>query len=216
MEMKAKTTEPAAIPETALWPAWLKACASLFIMFHVLAVFWPPFRMATMGGSPFVNYPNYIFEPYYQPLFLDHGYAFFAPEPGPTHVVDFRVFDQSGEVIAEGRFPNLQRHWPRLRYHRYFMLSEQLNQSYVSPAPPPDDAPEDVKRLYPVARSRYLTLKTAIEEGLAREYGGSHAVVQRVEHRSPTYEEFRNKWPLTDPRLFEPLPEFAAKEEPLP
>ena len=113
------------------WTPAIKIAASFFILFHLLAVFWAPFRLITTnppgGGSPFVNYPDMVFERYYQPLYLDHGYAFFAPNPGPTHVIDYRVFNDSGDVIKEGRFPWLPDCWPRLRYHRYFMLAENVS-----------------------------------------------------------------------------------------
>lgn len=62
----------------------------------------------------------------------------------------------------------------------------------------------------------YLSLKTSIEEGLAKKYGGSHAVVERLEHRAPTFQEFmEEEWSLTDPRLFTRLSETLPKEEEL-
>lgn len=198
----------------------MKIAASAFIVFHILAVFWAPFRFATLlppeGGSPFANYPDLVFEAYYQPLYLDHGYAFFAPNPGPTHVVDFRVFNESGDVIAEGRFPDRKEHLPRLRYHRYFMLGENLNQLWEPAVDLPADVPAEVKRQHDRKRGMYLSLKTAIEQGLAKKYGGSHAIVERVQHRAPTFQEFMgDEWSLTDPRLFERLSEDLPKEEEL-
>jgi hypothetical protein len=199
------------------WLPAIKVAGSFCVVFHLLAVFWAPFRLVTTtpeGGSPFVNWPDkLIFERYYQPLYLDHGYAFFAPNPGPTHVVDFRVFNESGDIIKEGRFPWLPDCWPRLRYHRYFMLGENLNQLFVPAEPPDAKLPPDVLKSIAKQRVNYVTLKNAIEQGLAREYRGSHAVVERVSHRAPTYQEFMEGWSLTDPRLFERLPEHLPKAE---
>lgn len=197
------------------WSPRAKLIASLLVMFHILAVFWAPFRFATDGGSPFANHPDiWAFEWYYQPLYLDHGYAFFAPNPGPTHVVDFRVFNESGDVIKEGRFPDRTEHLPRLRYHRYFMLSENLNQLWLPPDEPEATVPDHIRRSLIRKRAVYVMLKTAIEQGLARKYGGSHAIIERVAHRAPTFQEFMEEhWSLTDERLFERLSETLPKDE---
>lgn len=200
-------------PPTTRWTRPIKILVSGFILFHVLAVFWPPFRFATDGGSPFANYPDLLFEVYYQPLYLDHGYAFFAPNPGPTHVVDYRVFDDSGDVIYEGRFPSKKEHLPRLRYHRFFMLSENLNSLFVPPEEPAPSVSDEDRKTIARKRGIYVNLKTAIEQGLAAKHGGTHAVVERIAHRSPTAQEFWDGWSLTDPRLFERLPERLPKSE---
>lgn len=216
--MKSTQSEPAP-SEKSYWTPGVKLAVSALVIFHTLAVFWAPFRFATMspdGGSPFANYPDLVFEAYYQPLYLDHGYSFFAPNPGPTHVVDFTVFNESGDVIQEGRFPDKSEHLPRLRYHRYFMLGESLNQLWTPAIDFPADAPAEDRKQHDRRRSMYVSLKTAIENGLAKEYGGSHAIVERVAHRSPTFQEFMgDKWTLTDPRLFERLSEDLPKEEEL-
>jgi hypothetical protein len=209
----------ATAPQTATWSRGVKALASVLILYHLLAVFWAPFRFAATApsglGSPFANYPDkYIFEWYYQPLFLDHGYSFFAPNPGPTHVLDFRVFDASGDVIHEGRLPDLKLHDPRLRYHRFFMLAESLNGLWVPPEGLDVPRDDEDQKFFVKRRNMYLTLKEAVEQGLARKFGGSHAVVERVEHRAPTVVEFRDlKWSLTDERLFTRLPERAPREQ---
>jgi hypothetical protein len=129
--------------------------------------------------------------------------------------VDYRVFDKEGEIIAEGRFPDREMHWPRLRYHRYFMLSGNLTQIWVPPEDPGPDVPQRERDALARKRTDYVTLKSAIEEGITRLYGGDHAVVTRMEHRAPTPKEFWDGWKLTDERLFTPLPESAPKEEEL-
>ncbi len=129
--------------------------------------------------------------------------------------MDYRVFNASGDVIKEGRFPSKSEHLPRLRYHRYFMLSETLNQMWMVADEPDPKLPEDVRKDIVKRRANYVILKNAIEQGLAREFHGTHAVVDRVVHRAPTYQEFMSGWSLTDPRLFETLPEQPPKEEEL-
>ena len=66
-----------------------------------------------------------IIQPYCQAMYLEHGYRFFAPEPGPSHIVRYIVTRQSGETVS-GQFPDRDEIWPRLLYHRWFMLSETI------------------------------------------------------------------------------------------
>ena len=62
--------------------------------------------------------------PYVQLVFLDQGWNFFAPEPGPSTLVSYRAETSTGKVI-EGRIPN-KRIKPRLFYHRHFMLTSYM------------------------------------------------------------------------------------------
>ncbi len=63
--------------------------------------------------------------PYLRAGYLNHGYRFFAPEPGPSHLVRYELDLKSG-VTVEGKFPDPDEQWPRLLYHRMFMISETL------------------------------------------------------------------------------------------
>ena len=67
-----------------------------------------------------------MFRPYLEGMNLNHGNHFFAPEPGPSHLVHYQLRFDDGRV-EQGLFPNVRQHQPRLRYHRHFMLSEFLN-----------------------------------------------------------------------------------------
>lgn len=68
--------------------------------------------------------------PVHQALFLGHGYRFFGPDPGPSHLVTYRIHQLNGTVV-EGRFPNAETTFPRLFYHRWFMVSETLFQELM-------------------------------------------------------------------------------------
>ena len=68
--------------------------------------------------------------PIHRGLFLGHGYRFFAPDPGPAHLLVYRITDERGSLV-EGRFPDRDQYWPRLLYHRWFMLSESLYNEYA-------------------------------------------------------------------------------------
>jgi len=120
---------------------WLAVRVVLSIAFtlHLLGVF-----VAPMGASIRAAYDlarerlqipqgeaipmpwlNRLYQPYLDVLYLNHGYGFFAPDPGPSHLIDYTITLKDGSEI-HGRFPDIKEHWPRLRYHRHFMLAEQI------------------------------------------------------------------------------------------
>jgi len=69
--------------------------------------------------------------PVHEALYLDHGYRFFAPNPGPSHIVVYEIETAEGEQI-NGHFPDRDNTSPRLLYHRLFMLSESVFRQYVN------------------------------------------------------------------------------------
>lgn len=105
--------------------AAVRRVVSVLVILHVAAVFIGPWAMppqnselaATVGG---------VFQPYLDVLSLGNGYRFFAPEPGPSHLVRYEITLDDG-TLKEGVFPDRLEHKPRLLYHRYFMLSEFVN-----------------------------------------------------------------------------------------
>ena len=77
-------------------------------------------------ASPYLSGP--IAEkvsPVHRALFLGHGYRFFGPDPGPGHLLVYEGQRSDGSRF-EGVFPDSSAHWPRLLYHRWFMLSETM------------------------------------------------------------------------------------------
>lgn len=179
-----------------------KAALSLVLVFHMAAVLAPPFYSATrtpLGTASPIGAAAYnLLEPYINLMFLDHGYAFFAPDPGPSHLVRFRVEFDDGREPVEHMFPDLDRHWPRLLYHRHFMLAEQLHSDYVTPLPPVRPAAEanetteawqqrvadweDEFAGWKQARDRYVSKWRSFENHLLDRYGGSRVSLVRVEH----------------------------------
>jgi hypothetical protein len=133
--------EPHKLGEEARLAPWAKAIISLLLAVHLTAVFIAPFAFACNAGgstSPLADAVYRKLHPYITAMFLDHGYFFFAPNPGPSHLVDFKVEFAGGKPPVEGRFPNLATERPRLLYHRHFMLSEALHASYAPPEGPPE------------------------------------------------------------------------------
>jgi hypothetical protein len=65
------------------------------------------------------------FRPYLQLLYLNHGYKYFAPEPGPSTLLAYTM-EFADASSRQETIPNRDIH-PRLLYHRHFMLTEFLN-----------------------------------------------------------------------------------------
>ena len=101
------------------------ACAivSVLVVLHVAAVFLGPFALQ---GSEMATVAASVLRPYMDVMGLANGYRFFAPEPGPSHLVRYELTRADGSQVT-GTFPDRQVHRPRLLYHRYFMLSEFIN-----------------------------------------------------------------------------------------
>lgn len=95
---------------------------NVWLAFHVFAIFISPAGMPP--ASPLLVDAAQIARPYNQFMFLNHGYHFFAPDPGASTLVSY-VVDQPGDAPVKGRFPDTSIE-PRLLYHRYFMLAENL------------------------------------------------------------------------------------------
>lgn len=106
------------------WPAGRRRVVSIVIALHVMCVFIAPLAVVE-PRSDLAFQTHRFLAPWTQLLYMDHGYRFFAPEPGPSHILEYTVGFDDGKT-ATFRFPDPQRHWPRLLYHRWFMLSESL------------------------------------------------------------------------------------------
>ncbi len=94
--------------------------ASILIVFHLCAIVIAPASIPPTPSS--ITELFYFFRPYLQVAYLNHGYHYFAPDPGSSSLLEYTVLDSSNRQW--GRLPDRQKHWPRLLYHRYFMLTE--------------------------------------------------------------------------------------------
>jgi hypothetical protein len=110
-------------------------------------------------------------QPYLDLLYLNHGYSFFAPEPSASYVIEYEIEKEDGQTVR-GRLPDLRRHWPRLLYHRYFMLSSQnfeLTQRALAGGKVPPGSTD--------------TLHYAIAKHLHETEGGKRTVLRLLVHR---------------------------------
>jgi hypothetical protein len=118
--------EPGAAPKrNGRLATWLRVIISIWIVWHFAGVFLA--AMCIPATSDLVN--NIAQQPpmqwYLDGLYLNQGHSFFAPDVGPSHVIHYELFDQSNRPMGEGDLPSLKDEWPRLRYHRHFMLADQ-------------------------------------------------------------------------------------------
>ncbi len=95
---------------------------SVWLVFHVFCVFIAPAAMPP--ASPLLEDGYRIALPYNEALFLNHGYHYFAPDPGASTLIGYSI-PRAGDAPLVGRFPDVSIR-PRLLYHRYFMLAENL------------------------------------------------------------------------------------------
>src|SRR5690606_13605643 len=87
-----------------------------WLAIHLAAMISAPLAAATMG-SPLAESLFRLTRPYMDLCFLNHGYAFFAPEVGSNHLVEYRVWSDTHDEPQVARFPDRRRQWPRLLYH---------------------------------------------------------------------------------------------------
>lgn len=111
------------IEETS-WSRKTKITLSVVAVFHLFAVFSAPWAIP-QPSSQLARSVNKLTSPWTHMLYMRHGYRFFAPDPGPSHLILYEVATESGETI-QGRFPDRNKHRPRLMYHRFFMISEHF------------------------------------------------------------------------------------------
>jgi hypothetical protein len=101
---------------------------------------------------------------------------------------------------SEGYFPNRSEHWPRLLYHRYFMLSENLN--VLRPNAEPRNASQ-VTRQETLRGFRSLADSYAAE--LLHQSGAARIDWELVRHYQPSPGDVLAGRPLTGKDLYETL-----------
>jgi hypothetical protein len=171
---------------SATWGRWTRVLVSVLLVWHIFAVFLGPFSIPPssrlveqVAFSPVMSW-------YIRPLYLHHGYGFFAPDPGATFLVRYHVTTKDGKEIT-GVFPDPDKQWPRLRNHRYMMLADQAKLPIFGESM--DQRAQAMLRTY--ARQ------------LLREHDGVQARVEHVSHRMLTPEEKLAGVKLDDPRTYQ-------------
>lgn len=101
---------------------WFRRILGAFLVFHVAAIVVAP--ASVEPTSPLWLTGWRFVQPYVQLTFLDQGWNFFSPEPGPSTLISYRAHLPDGRVVDE-RMPSKEV-WPRLLYHRHFMLTSYV------------------------------------------------------------------------------------------
>jgi hypothetical protein len=149
--------------------------------------------------------------PYVEFFYWDHGYFFFAPNPGPNHLLEATRAD-SDPSWPSRRWPDRQRHWPRLDYHRHFMLAEFYHGLAVAPQPDPQEAQRaDLLARWEVDRQRFLAIDRSIRRHLDQHLQGISYRLDRLEHPLPDPDQFfGQRLRLNDPKSYQVLPDALA------
>ena len=187
--MPTSAQPPSHLPELAAISRPWRWAISLLVVFHLAAVILPPLSFQTrgpLGVSPIVDTLQTPVEAYGQFTYIDRGYAFFAPDPGPSHLIQAAITGQDGKRV-EKMFPDLDDQWPRLRYHRHFMLAEYLEEIYQPPGPPRELAKLDreAAEYWFRARARYEHVRQSIIDHLRKQNPGQEVAIRRIEHLIP-------------------------------
>ncbi|TWT41569.1 hypothetical protein [Botrimarina hoheduenensis] len=143
----------------------LRVAIGVAVSWHLLCVFISPFSVRPsselaerLAQGPWIRW-------YTDPLYLNHGYHFFGPEPPINQLMRYAVYDENGAELATGEFPNKSEQWPRLYYHRHMMLADQADLA-------PGQSIEEAVRLSLRSYARHLL----------RKHDGAEARVNCVRH----------------------------------
>jgi hypothetical protein len=177
-----------------------RALASAAILVYLAAVV-----IAPLSGPPPASQLAQIllqpFRPLLGALYLGHGYRFFAPDPGPGHSLRWTMAMPDGTTTT-GQIPDVASDWPRLLYHRRFMVAEK-----ISALVPPVGLPAEIRSQ---ARGDWLPLVKGVAGNLLRGQGGSRVRLELVEHYLPGPDEVIAGTDGDD--LVTPLGTFALAE----
>jgi hypothetical protein len=175
---------------------WARAAGfvvvNLWLVYHLAAIVLAPWSVPP--ASRLIQNSWRAVGIYDQALFLNHGYHYFAPEPGNSTLLGY-VLEMPDGSLQTGRIPNPQIH-PRLLYHRHFMLTESLASDDWSPK----------------VRAE---LVQAMASELCREHAARRVTLSRVGHQLPTMEFVRAGGTLDDPGSYteEPLGRFLYDDQ---
>lgn len=160
-------------------PRLARRLVSLVILVYLAGVI-----IAPLSGPPPASELSQVilqpFRPLLGALYLGHGYRFFAPDPGPGHSLRWTMSMPDGSTLA-GSIPDADSDWPRLLYHRRFMVPEKL-----APLVPPVEAPAEIRAQ---ARGDWLPLVKGVAGNLLRTHRGDRVTLELVEHYLPGPEE---------------------------
>lgn len=178
---------------SAGWSKWTKVIVSALLAFHVAAVIICPL---SIEGSPIAGRLWLVVQPYVQAAYLNHGYHFFAPQPGPSHLLRFELEMADGSTRT-GTIPNVLQNKPRVFYHRHFMLTEFLN-TLMGATQGVEDPGDQSKRVFENYSRSYAN-------HLLDKYHAKRVTIHLVRHLIPFPDEVLAGRQLDDPKSYQEL-----------
>jgi hypothetical protein len=203
-------TDRAASPPGRSPGRWLRVGISLLVVLHLGAVFVAP--LAVEPTSELALALRRFYQPYIEANDLNHGYKFFAPDPGPSHLVEYELAFDDGRAAQFGTYPNLDRQTPRLLYHRHFMMTEALNWMYA-PAKAPEEFKDDPTaiRQWQARRDVFDSYVQSWADHLRTLHGAASVKLTLVRHHLASPEEVKQGRRLNQKDYYERLVIYPAE-----
>ena len=193
--------ETTAADDQLRWSPLCRGVVSLILATHLFAVFVAPWA-SPPPSSELALFLARRLEPYLVAAYLNHGYRYFAPNPGPSHLVRYELTMADGRQLPGlRRIPDLTEHWPRLMYHRYFMISERVGAS-IPPPPAGINGPLEFEQFLQATRAEAQPLVRSIAEHLKHESGAVSVKLYLQKHLIPSPQEVLQGMQLNDSRLY--------------
>lgn len=174
------------------WGRTVRLAVSAALAFHLVGILVGP---VSLPPALLADYLRRVYGPYIEAAYLDNAYKFFAPDPGPSHLIRWTAELPDGSR-RQGLLPDRQRHWPRLFYHRHFMLAEFLA-GQPDPAWDPDTPWEDL----PNSELQRL-LARSFAQHLLHKLAADSVTLELIEHALPNPEQVQQGLRLDDPSLY--------------
>ena len=213
-------------PQPNYCPTWAEIALLIAFSVHFLGVLSEPLRFfsrSEVRTGPEFAWLSETIRPYSQWLYINHGYFFFAPNPGPGHLIQCSFTppnegDSAEESSSKLTLPDRNEHWPRLLYHRYFMLSEFYTNRFA-----PRQVTEELKKdtefmqRWSFDKELYDQIQKSMVTSLKHSRGLESVELRRVERLLPDSQQvLQEGWTLNDPRLTSLLSETIAEEKIVP
>jgi hypothetical protein len=207
-------------PPNSAWTHPRRRLASALILAHLATVFIAPWS-APPPAPLLAGRAARVVSPYLQAAYLNHGYRFFAPDPGPSHLVRYELVGADGSAIR-GRIPDPAKHRPRLLYHRHFMITEMLfnRLNLIEEIPPDAELPSSeraaIERENQLVRQSVQSVLQGIAQQLLDQYDGQRVQLYLVEHAIPYPQDVLQGMRLDSPELYTDLADLGEfrKSEP--
>ena len=192
--------------EPSPWTGRFRAIVSVLLAAHLFAIVIPPLWVACTGSPLAAGLSPWV-KPYTDATALGQGYAFFAPEPPQGSLLRYRATFEDGSTPIVGTLPDVSHRFPRLWFHRHFMLADQLHSDFV--LHPQGSLPPEAQSAFEKGRHRYDLKKQAFAAHLKAVYGAETVEISRVTHHVRPWEAHREGMLARDPRLYEVLSDEA-------